>query len=174
MEIKLETKIHDLLKEYPFLKEELIRINPKYKKLNNPILRNTIARLASIKQAAAVGGMDPLDLVNKLRAAVGQKPLIKEENTQNEENTTKPPHWIKNPSIVLDANELLDEEKNPLSEVRKALKENEVVLLKADFKPQPLIDEFRRRGYEVYSTQKDTLFLTYIKKPSQFSHEKNL
>jgi len=30
----------------------------KFKKLNNPVLRRTIAKVASVKQVAIIGGMD--------------------------------------------------------------------------------------------------------------------
>jgi len=75
MEITMETKIADLLNSRPDMKDILIAINPKFKKLNNPVLRRTLAKLASVKQAAVVGGMDALDLLNQLRVAVGQEPV---------------------------------------------------------------------------------------------------
>ncbi len=74
-EITLETKIADLLNDYEGMKDILIKINPKFKKLNNPVLRRTLAKIAGVKQAAVVGGMDPMDLLNQLRKAVGQTPI---------------------------------------------------------------------------------------------------
>ncbi len=66
-EITLDTKIADLLNNYNGMKDILISINPKFKKLNNPILRRTVAKVANIKQAAVVGGMKPIELLNKIR-----------------------------------------------------------------------------------------------------------
>ena len=165
MEVTLETTIYDLLKEYPFLEDELIKINPKFKKLKNPILKRTIARVATIKQAAFVGGMKPVELLNKIRAILGQEKL----DITLEEEKEPIPLWITNePKVILNANELLDQEKNPLAEVRKALKtlnNQEIVLIKSDFQPQPLIDEFKKEGYEVFSQEiKESEFLTYIRK----------
>ncbi len=71
-EITLDTKIADLLNDYEGMKDILIDINPKFKKLNNPILRRTVAKVATVKQASIVGGMRPLELLNRLREAVGQ------------------------------------------------------------------------------------------------------
>ena len=167
MEITLETKIYDLLKEYPFMEDELIKINPKFKKLKNPVLKRTVARIASIKQAAAVGGMDEIELLNKIREKVGQKPLeIKKEKIEKEEAV---PEWItKEPAEIIDGNRLLDEGKNPLAEISKKLKnlqKGEIVLLKTDFKPEPLIDEFKKKGYDVFNKKVDEKeFFTYIKK----------
>jgi len=119
MEVKLDTKIYDLLKEYPFLEEELIKINTKFKKLKNPVLKRTVARVAGIKQAAIVGGMEPLDLLNQIRVLVNQEPLdIKIEQKKSEPIPT----WATNePKIIIDANELLDNEQNPLAAANKAI-----------------------------------------------------
>lgn len=167
MEVTLETKIYDLLREYPFLEDKLIEINPKFKKLKNPVLRRTVARLASIKQAAIVGGMDPIELLNLIRKEVGQEP-VKVTGKKLEEKAEAPIWITKEPKTVFDGNRLLDEGKNPLAEINKALKDLEkgdIVLLKTDFKPEPLIEEFRKKGYEVYSSKiSENEFLTYIKK----------
>lgn len=166
MEITINTKIYDLLKEYPFLEDKLIEINPKFKKLKNPVLRRTVTRIASIKQAAIVGGMEPTELLNKIREAVGQPPVKIEEEEVKEEYI---PDWVtKEPKVIFDGNRLLDEGKNPLAQISKALKElvkDDVVLLKTDFRPEPLIEEFKKKGYEVYSAKgSGEEFLTYIKK----------
>ena len=165
-EITLDTKIADLLNNYEGMKEILIEINPKFEKLNNPILRRTIAKVAGVKQAAIVGGMDPSELVNRLREAVGQTALdveSKENNIVIEES----PQWIeKEPSVTLDANEMLDNNKNPLAELHMALRnvsEGEVVLVRSDFRPEPLIEEYEKKGYSTYCQELTTeMFMTYI------------
>ncbi len=165
-EITLETKIATLLNDYEGMKDILISINPKFKKLNNPILRRTLAKIATVKQAAAIGGMQPLELLNKLREAVGQEPIL--ESQEETEQEVLPDWFEQKESLSLDANELLDNDKNPLAEVSKAvkkLKSGEILKLTADFKPEPLIDEFRKKGYEI-ATEKlsEKSFITKIKK----------
>jgi hypothetical protein len=164
-EITLETKIAELLNEYDGMKDILIDINPKFKKLNNPILRRTIAKVAGVKQAAIVGGMNPTELLNKLRIAVGQEPIGDEVETKIESG--EKPSWIEEPKFTFDANKLLDEEKNPLAEVNIALKKlssDEIVAITSDFKPEPLIDEFKKKGYEVYCEEESSeKFVTYIR-----------
>ncbi len=168
MEINLDTKIYDLLKEYPFLEDELIRINPKFKKLKNPVLRRTVTRIAGIKQAAIVGGMEPLDLLNKIRKLVGKEEIEKIEDNEQKEQQNFPLWATKEPKVIVDGNKLLDEGKNPLSHISKLLKDfnkGDILLLKTDFKPAPLIEEFLKKGYEVFSAKEsEDKFLTYIKK----------
>ncbi len=167
MSILPQTKVGDLLKEYPHLEEFLIGLNPKYKKLKNPVLRRTVAKIATLSQVARIGGYKTLDLVNKLRKEVGQPPLSSLEVQEKAEE--KEPAWVKEaPRKTIDANRLLDEEKNPLSETAKALKEVEkgdIILIKSDFLPSPLIDTFKEQGHEVYVTQtQKEEFYTYIRK----------
>jgi hypothetical protein len=75
MEISAQTKVNELLQEFPQLEMVLISLNPKFKKLQNPILRNSIGRIATLQQAAAVAELPPLSFVNRLRDEVGQAPL---------------------------------------------------------------------------------------------------
>src|SRR5262245_47053404 len=69
------TTIAALLDRYPHLEDVLIGLAPPFKKLKNPLLRRGVARVASLRHAAAVGGMSVDALVNTLRAAVGQSPI---------------------------------------------------------------------------------------------------
>ena len=167
-EITLETKISDLLNDYEGMKDILIDINPKFKKLNNPILRRTVAKLAGVKQAAIVGGMDPVDLLNQLRKAVGQTP-VDMIPAGEEAEAKETPEWIfQEPKQILNANEILDQERNPLAELHKALKaidKDEVITIEADFQPEPLIEEMVKAGHEVFTRKiEEDHFVTYIKK----------
>ena len=67
-----DTKVAALLADYPELEEVLIAIAPLFQKLRNPILRHSVAMVASLRQAAAIGKVDVEEVVNKLRAEVGQ------------------------------------------------------------------------------------------------------
>ena len=167
MEITMETKISDLLNSRPDMKDILITINPKFKKLNNPVLRRTLAKLASVKQAAVVGGMDALDLLNQLRVAVGQEPVKSGGATQAKREEEGVPEWVSQKAkAAFDGNAMLDREENPLAEITKAmrqLEEGDIVTLTVDFKPEPLIDEFLKKGYKVYTEETEGKFVTYIK-----------
>ena len=62
------TKVAALLDAYPELEGVLIGIAPPFKKLRNPVLRRSVAKVASLRQAAAVTrirkipGSDRVDL----------------------------------------------------------------------------------------------------------------
>lgn len=167
-EITLETKIADLLNSREDMKDILIKINPRFKKLNNPVLRRTLAKIAGVRQAAVVGGMDPVDLLNQLREAVGQK-AVDITTPEGEVEVKEAPEWIlKEAKQTLDANAMLDEERNPLAELHKALKavnEGDVITIEADFQPEPLMDEMLKAGHDVFAREvSENHFITYIKK----------
>jgi uncharacterized protein (DUF2249 family) len=167
-EIKLDTTIATLLNDYDGMKDILISINPKFKKLNNPILRRTLAKLATVKQAAIIGNMDPIDLLNRLRVAVGQPEITNTKNQEAPEHEELPA-WAKDKAtITINANEILDADKNPLAVANKSLKDlknGEILEIIADFKPEPLIEEFKKQGYKVASYQESSeQFITKLLK----------
>lgn len=81
MELNSKTKISALLASYPFLKAFLINLNPNFKALDNPIMRNTIGRMATLTQVAMIGGFDFGELLAKIadeiKAKTGQEIAIR-------------------------------------------------------------------------------------------------
>lgn len=72
MQIGLDTKIHDLLSAHPYLLDYLAGRAEEFKKLRNPILRNSIGRIASLKDAAGMAGIDAEALLEDVRAEIGR------------------------------------------------------------------------------------------------------
>ena len=65
-------KVAALLDHWPELEEVLVAQAPAFQKLRNPILRRTVARVATLEQAAGIAGLSSRELVMTLRQAVGQ------------------------------------------------------------------------------------------------------
>ena len=112
--------------------------------------------------------MEPNELLKKLKEALGEEFVAQDTNTQEELNLEANKKLAEiEPKEIIDANELLDNDKNPLAEAKKVLKSlnsGEVIAIKSDFKPEPLIEEFVKDGYKVYCKEEDSNFLTYIQK----------
>lgn len=52
--INPKTKVLKLIETYPELEEVLIGYVPAFQKLKNPILRNTVAKITTLQQAASI------------------------------------------------------------------------------------------------------------------------
>jgi len=170
MEITPKTNINALLEAFPQLEAYLMALNPKYKKLKNPILRRTVARIATLSQVAKIGGYGPMELTNLIRKELGQPPLgEKDSDEQNSESEEARPDWVTGDArSVLDAGALLEAEKNPLAEVRIAMKDLEpgqTLRLDTDFFPAPLIDTFKEDGIPVWTEKLgENAFQTWLLK----------
>lgn len=165
--ISPDIKVADLLNAYPELEDVLIEISPAFKKLQNPILRKTIAKVTSLKQAAVVGKVSINEIIKKLREAVGHKHTdiqeILNENIQE-------PEWVKDciPAIIYDAREDLDNGVQPLNKVMRDIAnfhEGDVYKLITAFVPAPMIQLLKEKYFECYTAEiNDNEFITYCKK----------
>lgn len=138
-----KTKIHDLLEAYPQLENVLIEYASAFKKLKNPILRKTIARITTLQQASAIGEVRVGELINRLRKEVGQDAASIEADTAY--NTDKPIWFDKNKIVKeFDVREMLAAGEHPVNHVisdLKTLKQGEIYQITAPFLTAPLIDK---------------------------------
>jgi uncharacterized protein (DUF2249 family) len=153
-----KTKIYDLLESYPELEDILISYAPEFKKLKNPILRKTIARITNISQAATIGGLNVEEIVNRLREKAGQGNIEQLDDT-GLKYLTICPDWFKKEAVVstIDVREMLNKDEQPVHEVLSAikrLKENEILEIIAPFIPAPLIDKTISLNYKHWLDKK--------------------
>ncbi|MBV2246461.1 MAG: DUF1858 domain-containing protein [Lentimicrobium sp.] len=138
-----KTKVLQLIETYPQLEETLIGYVPAFEKLKNPLLRKTVARIATLQQAAAIGNVSVDELINKLRNEIGQDLMNQEENTTYNQHK---PDWF-NESLIagqLDARAMLTAGEHPVNQViadLKQLEKGKIYQLTAPFLPAPLIDK---------------------------------
>ncbi|MBO5536293.1 MAG: DUF1858 domain-containing protein [Clostridia bacterium] len=66
MEITKETKLSDLISQYPWLKEELSKVNDKFKMLNTPMGKIMMGK-ATIAEMSKKSGMDTDAMIGKIR-----------------------------------------------------------------------------------------------------------
>lgn len=138
-----KTKVLQLLEAYPQLEDVLVEYAPAFKKLKNPALRKTVARIATLQQAAAIGNVKVKDLINHLRKEVGQDLYAGDSQAAY---TTKKPVWYSDNLIEteFDANELLSAGEQPVNQVMadlNSLNKGKIYKLIAPFLPAPLIDK---------------------------------
>lgn len=175
-DITPEMRVGELLRAYPHLEETLIGLSPEFQRLKNPVLRATVARLATLRQVAQVGGIGVGEIVRALRTAAGQagtdaggQPPAHEGpasitpcgdhaagvSAHGGAATGQAPAWF-DPALVvrtLDVRPLIEAGEHPLAIVVQAaegLHDGEILELITPFEPAPLIDVVRRRGFTAW------------------------
>ena len=160
--------IHQLLESYPELEDVLIGIAPPFKKLKNPVLRRSVAKIATLKQASSVGGVPLNHLVNVLREYVGQQPS--EESYEDTNYFTEEPEWFDRNKIAHSIDEQNNSQENemtlgPILRGGKKLTKGEIIELKTSFLPAPGIEVMQSKGYKSWSIkgEGETVFTYFMK-----------
>jgi DUF438 domain-containing protein len=80
MTITPKTTVQTLTKEYPFLLAFLAAYNPEFKRLTNPVLRQTMGRMATLERAAGLGNVPlnalMIDIAGEIERVTGERPMI--------------------------------------------------------------------------------------------------
>lgn len=164
--ISPRTRVGEVLDNYPDLETVLMGMSPAFEKLKNPILRKTIARVATLQQVAAVGGLKIDEIVNRLRNAAGQKASV-EVDTDSGYLSSDVPDWFVPEKIVakLNASPIINSGGSPMNEILKQanlLNPGEIFELRTPFIPAPIIDMLRTKDFRVYIVNMDSYILSYI------------
>jgi hypothetical protein len=155
-----DTRVGALLDAYPALEETLVGLAPEFAKLRNPILRRTVAKVATLEQAARIAGIEPRSMVLALRRAAGQPdgdaaapaagaPATPAATTGAAQER---PAWL-DPSrvrVIIDADAMLARGDHPLGAVRTALRSlaaGDVLQIDSGFRPVPLLDALAQEGF---------------------------
>lgn len=166
--ISPKTKIGELLDAYPQLEPVLLSLSPVFQKLKNPVLRRTVAKVATIQQISVVGNLPVDDIVRRLRREVGQS----DEDTYTpgtEELQGDPPAWldISRVKIVYNATPVINSGGSPMSEVLRqsgTLVVGDIMELHTPFVPAPITEMLKKKNFLVYSVRKEDDVITYITK----------
>lgn len=152
------TKIAQLLGAYPELEDDLISMAPAFKKLRNPVLRKTVAKVATLSQVAKIGGISPEEMINALREKVGLPSISVDLDVDS--ITGDQPEWFNESKIArkIDGATMLDAGEFPLEKVLSELKDIDagvICELTAPFLPSPLIEKVIKKGYSCWAKQNE-------------------
>ncbi len=166
-----EMKVAALLNAYPDLEALLYEIAPAFAKLRNPLLRKTVAKVTTLRQAARVADVELATMINRLREAAGQSPGLDVSSDEHQDTAT--PGWVKDSPVkqTFDARSPIERGEQPMGRVMAELKKlnsGEVYELITSFVPAPLIDMAAKQGYEAWSTDSgDGVVHTYFRRTSE-------
>jgi hypothetical protein len=177
VEITPATRIGDLLDSYPELEEVLIAEAPAFGKLRNPVLRRTVARIATVEKAASIAGLPVREFVATLRRAVGQE--VDDPDAHERPGGPAPaegpaalPGWVEAARVTerIDADALLDAGEMPLARIVKRARELghcEILCVVSTFRPTPLTAKLEEIGFPCHVHAVGSgRYETYIAVPS--------
>jgi len=169
MKVDAYTKISKILKANPKAIEIITAINPKFEKLNNPLLRRSLATRVSVKDAAKIAKIDVNDFLKSLEENGFEVEYHKNEKNENTriENKLIPPDFSNRRIVTLDVRPIIAEGKDPfgyINKIAKEIKPEEILLIINDFEPIPLIDFLVNRNFIHWQKQdQEGNYLTYFK-----------
>ncbi len=150
------------------MEDVLIGIAPPFKKLKNPILRRSVAKVATIKHISSVGGVPLDELIGKLREAVGQEKST--DSYDDQDYFGEQPDWYspEKVSLSLDEDKVEDKDRMTLAVILEAARNvqpGEIIELVTSFLPAPGIDILKSKGYSVWTRKEgDDLIKSYFLK----------
>lgn len=169
MKIDRLTKISKLIQFNPDVIDVIASINLNFNKLKNPFLRKILAPRVSIENAAKIGGVSIEEFVKKIETLgfIYEK-TTNEDKTDISENMNNS-FEIENQHIIeLDVRPDLAKGKDPFSIILNAidnLKENEILKLINTFKPVPIINVLKQKGFNAKIENPSTgLYYVYFKR----------
>jgi hypothetical protein len=169
------TSVAELLDAYPELEQVLVDAAPPFRKLRNPVLRRTIARVTSLEQAASVAGVPLRDLILTLREAAGLTaeaddvaPPAATETSTGEGAAA----WVNASRVrwTIDADALLAGGEEPIAEVvekARSLDVGGLGLIRSSFRPAPLIELLERQGFRIAVVRSGKSFATFVGRADQ-------
>ena len=79
MIVTTDTTVHELIEAYPYLLDWLVAYDTHFDSLRNPVLYNTMARVAKLEQAAAMAKVPTETLLDDIRTEVARREIAAEE-----------------------------------------------------------------------------------------------
>lgn len=153
-DINPETRVGELLDRFPALEETLIGLSPEFQRLRNPVLRRTVAKVATLRQISKVGGVPLGTLINTLREKAGLDPAPAAAG--GEMGTGLAPAWFDPAKVTasFDARPALARGEHPMPEIMSrllGLSAGGIFELRTPFTPAPLMDLAKGKGFECWS-----------------------
>lgn len=153
-DITAQTTVAELLKHYPDLERVLIAQAPMFEKIQNPVLRKTVAKVATLEKAASMARIQVSTLVDALRQAAGL-PLSQHAEAAEakaSEFVERAPSWVAAGKVAhaINADKMLEGGEHPLNLVMKLLAKLEsgcLIKIESSFPPIPLVDAATRKNY---------------------------
>lgn len=156
-----DMKIYNIVKQYPELMDVLVEQSPKFVKLKNKVVFNTMAKITNIYDAAKIGSLETEDLLLSLNKAIGKEQeflsqkaedrLVEEVKLSFNDNNSVDWQDMIDSFAVIDARELGDDAFSAIMDLAKTINKGEGFCAIQKFEPVPLYNALERRGFEHFT-----------------------
>jgi len=167
MRIDSNTKISKILKAKPEAIDIIADINTNFRKLQNPILRRSLAARVSVSDAARIGKVDVNTFLKALENIGFEVDYIDADTANKKQTNSIPPDFSNKEIVTLDVRPIIAEGKDPfghINKVAKKIKPQQVLLIINDFEPIPLVEFLVSKNFIHWLTQdEEGNYLTYFK-----------
>lgn len=157
--------VYDVISKYPQLKEVLVKISPKYQRLYNPVIFNTVAKLTPLKKAASIGNIYLKEMLYRLNDAIGkgneflsyfksqipkmQEEFLKKQFSGKTQESGKPAWMNKAADFeVFDARTIDGEPFTHIMDKAGSIKQGKGFVLVQKFEPAPIIAYLGTQGFD--------------------------
>lgn len=171
-----------MLNAYPQTLEVLLEASPHFSKLNNKILRKTLATRVTVEQAAKIADVDLNNLLIKLNKSINldvdkmAEHMNTEEDQLIENNKPEFLKYIDGQKIKrLDVRSIIESGKDPFVDIMsfiKELGEEDIFLLVNSFKPIPLYSVLAKKGFVHFTEKNENVFEVYFYKAESIKNPK--
>ena len=170
-----KTKIKDALDAHPELKELLLTLSPRFEKLNNKLIFNTVGRWATFNDVARMGNLSVCVVLHKLNEAIGSVAELERVFPECINAVPSPPEmekpdWVDTVRqlVVMDVRNREDFFFTDIMRQLGSLKSDSALKIINSFYPAPLIGMLEEEDYEYYvetvSPEEVNLFVLYKNK----------
>jgi len=167
MKITQDTKISKILKEKPEAIDVIAGINQNFRKLQNPILRRSLATRVSVKDAAKIGKVSVNEFLKALERIGFEVEYVDETQSQEKQEALLPPDFSNREIVELDVRPIIAEGKDPFGYINKTaknIKPEQILLIINDFEPIPLVEYLIGKNFIHWMKQDaEGNYLTYFK-----------
>ncbi|KLO23683.1 DUF1858 domain-containing protein [Marinitoga sp. 1155] len=174
-----DSKIRETLEKYPHLKKVLLKISPKFKTMQNPVMWNTIAKYATFKNAAKMAGVSLCEILHAINKELGLE----------KELYTLFPECIKDTKPKYNSTEIAWEEPETIMKIQKHevetltlivnqienLKPGKSLVFEGEIDPEPIIKVIESHKF-LYNLNKINPYKTRISvynKPLKLKNNKD-
>ena len=179
------SNIKETLDKYPELKHVLVEMSPKFKRMQNPVLFNTLARFADFNDAAKITGLSVCEILHTINKFLGtESKLLKNmpeciENKDTDvdvENKSVEITWKESPERYIYNNETFGELIKKVSELQpqeniviiSVEKPNELLKVAAGLHFDFNMEKNREYRISIFNPQKEKKTVSWKERKEKF------